>query len=70
MIDVRLSSDCGLNPMSGMALLKVTGLENEGFPELGTAVLEFRNICNASAWVYVATGMYIGSNRQKIDFNM
>ncbi len=24
-----------------MALMKVTGLENQGFPELGTAVFEF-----------------------------
>jgi hypothetical protein len=68
MVEVHLSSNCGLNPLSGMALLKVTGLENEGFPELGTAVLEFTDNCNGYAWVFAATGMYVGSNGQKVRF--
>lgn len=70
MVEVRLSSTCGLNPINGMALLKVTGLENEGFPELGTAVLEFTDNCNGEAWVFAATGMYVGSNGKKIDFSL
>ena len=70
MVEVNLSSECLLNPLHGMALIKVTGLEDEGFPELGTALIEFNDECNGSARVFVATGMYVGSNGRKIDFNL
>jgi hypothetical protein len=68
MIEVCVSSTCHLNPLHGMALVKVTGLENEGFPELGTAVLEFVDDCSGSARVFAATGMYVGANGKRISF--
>jgi hypothetical protein len=68
MVDVRVSPTCQLNPLNGMALIKVTGLEDSGFPELGTAVIEFSDRCNGSAHVFAATGMYIGANGSKVSF--
>jgi hypothetical protein len=68
MVDVKVGPGCILNPVSGMALIKVTGLEEKGFPELGTAVLEFSESCSGSAKVFAATGMYVGSNGKDIEF--
>lgn len=70
MIDVRVTPACILNPVNGMALVKVTGMENEGFPELGTALLEFTEGCGGTAQVFLATGMYAGSNGKEIDFQL
>ncbi len=70
MVGVNVSSGCLLNPTEGMALMKVTGLENQGFPELGTAVFEFTSDCGGTARVYAATGMYVGSNGKKIRFRL
>ena len=61
MVGVEISPDCIVNPTDGMALMKVTGLEDQGFPELGTAVLEFTSGCSGTARVYAATGMYVGA---------
>jgi len=68
MVEVCVSPECTLNPVSGMALTKVTGLEDKGFPELGTALLEFTPRCAGTANVYVATGMYAGSNGKSVRF--
>jgi hypothetical protein len=68
MVDVCVSPECPLNPIDGMALIKITGLENEGFPELGTAILEFTGRCNGSAVVFAATGMFAGANGQRVSF--
>jgi hypothetical protein len=68
MVEVQVSPDCFANPVNGMALIKVTGVEDEGFPELGTALLQFHDQCDGEAEVLVATGMYIGSNGQHISF--
>ncbi len=70
MVDVTLSPDCHLNPVSGMALMKVTGLEDQGFPELGTAVFEFHSSCGGTAGIYAATGMYVASNGESISFRL
>jgi hypothetical protein len=70
MVDVTLSSDCHINPVSGMALMKVTGLEDQGFPELGTAVFEFHSGCSGTAGIYAATGMYIASNGKDVPFGL
>jgi hypothetical protein len=70
MVGVEISPDCLLNPIDGIALMKVTGLENQGFPELGTAVFEFTSRCNGTTHVYAATGMYIGSNGKNIRFRL
>jgi hypothetical protein len=66
--EVSISNDCTLNPLAGMALMKVVGLEDEGFPELGTTVLEFSDRCDGSAKVFAATGMYVGSNGRRVSF--
>jgi hypothetical protein len=68
MVGVTVSPNCLLNPTEGMALMKVTGLENQGFPELGTVVFEFTPGCTGTARVYASTGMYIGSNDKNIRF--
>jgi hypothetical protein len=70
MVGVTVSSDCFLNPKEGMALMKVTGLEKQGFPELGTVVFEFSPVCTGTARVYASTGMYIGSNGKNIRFRL
>ncbi len=68
MVEVEVTSACRVNPSDGMALVRVTGLESAGFPELGTAVLEFNDHCDGQARIYVATGMYAGANGQSISF--
>jgi hypothetical protein len=70
MVEVRVTPECALNPVSGMALIRITGLEEDGFPELGTAVLEFKESCGGTASVYLATGMYVGSNGTEIPFHL
>jgi hypothetical protein len=70
MVGVEISTDCLLNPTEGMALMKVTGLENQGFPELGTAVFEFTSGCGGTARVYAATGMFVGVNGKNIRFRL
>ncbi len=70
MINACLDPSCPSNPIEGMALIQVTGVENAGFPELGTAVLEFSDNCNAKAYVFAATGMYVTSNGSNIDFDL
>jgi hypothetical protein len=70
MVSVEISPECLLNPTDGMALMKVTGLENQGFPELGTAVFEFTSGCGGTARVYAATGMYVASNGKQIRFRL
>jgi hypothetical protein len=70
MVDVKISNTCDLNPTDGMALVKVTGLESQGFPELGTVVYEFHDDCDGRVKVFAATGMYAGSNGKKIDFDL
>ncbi|HLO57572.1 MAG TPA: hypothetical protein VK179_02440 [Bacteroidales bacterium] len=70
MVNLLISSDCQSNPIDGMALIRVTGLEDQGFPELGTTVLEFRNQCDGTAGVYAATGMYVASNGKRIRFRL
>jgi len=70
MVEVEVSPECSENPVGGMALVKVTGVESEGFPELGTALLECRPACDGEANVFAATGMYAGSNGQKVPFKL
>jgi hypothetical protein len=70
MVEVKVTPACVLNPVSGMALIKVTGLEADGFPELGAAVLEFTAGCGGTARVFLATGMYAGSNGKNITFHL
>jgi hypothetical protein len=70
MFEVQVSAWCTSNPTGGMALMKTTGVEDQGFPELGTAVFEFIAECTATAHVYVATGMYAGSNLKTVPFHL
>jgi len=70
LINVVASSSCISNPLDGYAFLQITGVENKGFPELGTALLEFNGSCSGKASVLVATGIYVTSNGSDIPFNM
>jgi len=70
LINVEVSSSCTLNPVDGNALLRIIGLESKGFPELGTALLQFSDDCTGEANVMVATGMYIASNGSDISFEL
>jgi hypothetical protein len=70
MVGVSMSPDCLINPLSGMALMKVTGVESERFPELGTVLLQFNPSCDGKASVFVATGMYIGANGKHLSFHL
>jgi len=70
MVDVAITPECQRNPVNGMALMKVTGLEDENFPELGTAVFEFHSSCSGTAGIYAATGMYLSSNGRNVPFEL
>jgi hypothetical protein len=70
LVEVEVSPACQLNPIDGMALMKVTGVKDEGFPELGTAVFDFRPTCDGTAHIYAATGKYIGSNGRSVRFHL
>jgi len=70
LVEVLISPECNANPTGGMALTKVTGLADKGFPELGTAVLEFTEACRGTAYVYAATGQYVGSHGKHVSFNL
>ncbi len=70
MIDVLLSQTCTANPVSGHALIRKVNTEEDKFPELGTAILEFHEYCDGRAHVLLATGAYIGSNGKSIRLNM
>ncbi len=70
MVEVKVTPACALNPVSGMTLIKLTGVEEDGFPELGTAVLEFTESCGGTARVFLATGMYAGSNGRDVAFHL
>ena len=70
LIEVKVSAECKHNPLDGMALIKVTGLEDKEFPELGTALLQCPSTCSGATHVIIATGMYIGSNGHEISFNL
>jgi hypothetical protein len=70
LVDVLVSPACATNPLAGMALIKATGVESEGFPEMGTALLEFTDECDGTAHVFVATGMYVTSNGQEVSFHL
>lgn len=67
-IDAYISSSCQLNPLSGMGLLRITGVEEDKYPEMGSVLLEFENTCEGKAKVTVATGIYATSNGKKIPF--
>ena len=70
LINVEVSSQCTANPLDGLAFLQITGVETEGFPELGTALLQFENTCNGKVSVMLATGAYVTANGSDISFNM
>jgi hypothetical protein len=70
MVEVHVSPACTVNPLGGMALVKVTGLEENGFPELGTALLEFTEGCEGSVHVLAGTGMYIGATGRNVSFRL
>lgn len=66
LLDVEVAPSCYRNPVSGMALVRVVGVKDSNFPELGTALLEFSGRCTGTARVLVATGMYAGANSKAI----
>jgi len=68
MVNIKVIPGCLLNPVQGTALLKVTGLEEQGFPELGTVILDCESNCDGTARVLLATGMYAASNGRYTDF--
>ena len=70
MVDVTLKQTCAANPINGHALVRIVNTEDEKFPELGTAILEFHGSCDGRADVLLATGAYIGSNGKSIRLNM
>lgn len=69
-VDVHISPSCTRNPQSGMALLRTTGLEDDGFPELGTTVFKFYQNCRGKAEVVLATGVYVSVNGKKVSFEL
>lgn len=70
MVDVTLDQTCTANPVNGLALVRKVDTEEDKFPELGTAILEFHRYCDGRADVLLATGAYIGSNGKSIRLNM
>jgi hypothetical protein len=68
MLEVELSSSCINNPTNGFALLKKVSIQDESFPELGTAILEFHEQCDGLVQVDLATGIYITANNESIEF--
>jgi hypothetical protein len=70
MIDVRINPVCNLCPISGNSILRVIDVEDHSLPELGTAVFEFNDDCEADAHIYVATGIYAGANGKNIPFRL
>jgi hypothetical protein len=70
MVEVLVSPACRVNPVGGMALVKVTGVEEDGFPELGTALLEFPEGCEGTVRVFAGTGMYIGATGRNVSFRL
>lgn len=67
-VDVLISPSCRLNPISGMAILRVIGVEDDGFPELGTAIFELTDNCQGKATVFLATGIYVTANGKNVPF--
>lgn len=70
MVDVTLDQTCTANPVNGLAIIRKVNTEEEKFPELGTAILEFHDYCDGRAKILLATGAYIGSNGKSIRLNM
>jgi len=70
MVDVALEQTCDANPVNGHALIRKVNTEDNKFPELGTAILEFHGYCDGKADIILATGAYIGSNGKSIRLNM
>ncbi|MBN1599848.1 MAG: hypothetical protein JW894_16250 [Bacteroidales bacterium] len=68
MFNVHISDDCMFNPTAGYALLKKVNIEDNSFPELGTALLEFHSSCDSRVDVVLGTGVYIGSNGNSIEY--
>lgn len=58
MVRARISHACSHNPTDGMAFIQDVSTSSS-LPILATALLEFRNTCNASVYVELATGNYI-----------
>ena len=70
MIDVLIDQKCPANPVKGNALIRKVNIEDNKFPELGTAILEFHSNCSGMAEILIATGIYIGSNGKDVDLNL
>jgi len=70
LIDVKVSAECNSTPLDGMALVRTVGVKDEGFPELGTALLQCPEVCCGSTHIVLATGMYICSTGHEIQFSL
>lgn len=70
MVEVTISPVCQQNPITGMSLLRIVGTETEHFPELGTVIFQFHDMCDGQAEVMVATGMFLLVNGTSVAFNL
>ncbi len=70
MIEVTISPACQQNPITGMSLFRIVGTEAAHFPELGTVILQFHDVCDGQADAMIATGMFLPANGTSIAFNL
>lgn len=68
MIGAKFIPDvCKLNPTSGVGFIQNLKVGED--TDLGTILLNFHNTCDGKAFVEVATGKYITSNRKNVNLN-
>ncbi len=70
MIDVRITPECNISPVSGNSILRVIDIEDHDLPELGTVRFEFNDDCDGDAHVFLSTGIYTGANGKNISFHL
>ncbi|HTJ52452.1 MAG TPA: hypothetical protein VL443_23495 [Cyclobacteriaceae bacterium] len=68
MIETKFSSDCALNPTSGVAFIQNLKAATSSI-DLGNITLNFHSTCDGKANVAVATGKYVASNGKNITLN-
>ncbi len=69
MIRARISHACSRNPTDGMAFIQDVSTSSP-LPVMATALIEFRNDCNGSAHVELATGNYIAATGSSVGLDL
>ncbi|HEY8934748.1 MAG TPA: hypothetical protein VIM65_05985 [Cyclobacteriaceae bacterium] len=68
MIETKFSSDCALNPTSGLAFIQNVKAATSSI-DLGNITLNFHSACDGKANVTIATGKYVASNGKDVTLN-